>query len=268
MKKLLTYFLYIALIIGLTACSEDKPDTSEEVLEASIKAVNPINSYHTDMEIKQEGVYGLPFKQTSNTAMDYVKEPEGIYLKTKTRVDQAKVEGQLYFAEGDVYQKDTVIDHWVKGKETGFHLWLSHAKEQLNLTKRLEWLQTHADDIEMEVKDGDYILTLTGSGDTYQEWSKQTLDISMPAFYQSKFGKDLKNNGFTYTVHIGEEDFLLTKVITEADLQLTVDDDAKILETKTTIEEDISNFDGIDPIEVPDTVLDSAVDNKTGEKAN
>jgi hypothetical protein len=127
---------------------------------------------------------------------------------------------------------------------------------------------THKGDLEMEVKEGEYVLTLKGSGDTYQEWSKQIVDISMPAFYKSTFGKNLVNNGFTYTVHIAKDDFLLSKAITEANLQLTVDEDEKILKTKTTIEEDISKVDEIDPIVVPDKVFDSAVDNKTGEKAN
>jgi hypothetical protein len=268
MKKILTYCACITVVLGLTACADDKPDTPEEVLEASIQAMETIHSYRSNMEINQDAVYSSPFKQKADIMMDYVKEPEGMYLRGKTQVDQVKVEGQLYFVDGDVYQKDTIIDYWVKGKETGFHPSLDDAIEQLNLVERLEWLQTHKGDLEMEVKEGEYVLTLKGSGDTYQEWSKQIVDISMPAFYKSTFGKNLVNNGFTYTVHIAKDDFLLSKAITQANLQLTVDEDEKILKTKTTIEEDISKVDEIDPIVVPDKVFDSAVDNKTGEKAN
>ncbi|KAA0565808.1 DUF6612 family protein [Rossellomorea aquimaris] len=268
MKKLLVLFGCIALAFTLTACSDDKPDTQEEVLEASIQTAENINSYRSNIKINQEAVYSSPFKQTAEITMDYVKEPQGMVLNAKTGIDNVKVEGELYFVDGDVYQRDTVIDYWVEGKETGFHPSLDDAIKQLSLTKRLEWLQTHADDLEMEVKEGKYILTLTGSGDTYQELSKQIWDMSMPAFYKSNFGKNLKNKKFSYTVHIAQEDFLLLESFTEADLELTVDDDEKQLKTLVTIEEEISKVDEIDPIVVPDKVSGSAVDNQTGEKAN
>jgi hypothetical protein len=40
------------------------------------------------------------------------------------------------------------------------------------------------------------------------------------------------------------------------------------LETETTIEEEISKYDELERIVIPDEVIENAIDNKTGEKAN
>ncbi len=271
MKKLLMFCGCLSVTLSLAAC-DNKPNTPEEVLESSIQAMEQTNSYRTEVKIEQDiDLFSPGSKQTNELTMDYVKDPLGLHITQNTKIDNVnKVGAQLYFADGDVYTIDSNYEkeNWWKGKDTGYHPSLDEAKEYMDLSKRLEDFQRHSEKLKLEEKEEHYILTLTGEGDSFHELSVYFLDISMPAFIDTDWGENLQNNGFTYTIYIDKESFHFTKSLIRANLEMDLTDMEDRLETETTIEEKISKYDELERIVIPDEVIENALDNKTGEKAN
>ncbi len=263
MKKLfLTSLAISTLTLGLSACSP-KPDTPEEIFDASIKAMEETNSFQIDMNIDQDLIYGPPRgepdKQTAKIVTDYVKEPEGLHLNTHMNVAGAKVDAEMYLAESEVYTTSSRWDHWYKGKEDGYQPSLDTVRKVVDLTERLGWFKTHSK--EMEVKDDDqWVLTFSGEGEKFNRFTEFILDLSKPALYHSKYLEDIKTNELTYTIYIDRESFLPVESEINIDIEMMNELDGNEMATTQTIKETYTKMDEIEAITIPSEVKDMAKD--------
>jgi hypothetical protein len=272
MKKIVIFGLTtITLLLG--AC-DNKIDTPEEILDAALDAAEEAKSYRSVMKIEQEvALFSEPVKQETELTMDYVKGPGGIHVTQKTTAagtngGEAERVSQLYFVDGTPYSSNSEHDDWWRGKETGPHPSLDEAMEYTNLVHRLKAIQEHTNELELEEKENYYLLTLKGSGDSFHDLSVYFYDVSAPAYEDVDYGENLQNNGFTYTLQISKDNFLLTNSSIQADLEIDRIDPGDHLKTKTSINETISKYDELKPIKLPDEVLNNSYDNSTGEKIN
>ncbi|KSU64489.1 hypothetical protein AS034_01215 [[Bacillus] enclensis] len=264
MKKLfLTSLAISTLTLGLSACSP-KPDTPEEILDASIKAMEETNSFQIDMNIDQDLIYGPPRgeldKQTAKIVTDYVKEPEGLHLNTQMNVAGAKVDAEMYLAESEVYTTSSRWDHWYKGKEDGYQPSLDTVRKMVDLDKRLEWLKTHSEEMEVKEEEEQWVLTFTGEGDKFNRFTEFILDLSKPALYHSKYLEDIKTNDLTYSIYINRESFLPAKSDINMDIEMMNELDGNEMATTQTIKETYTKIDEIEAITIPSEVKDTAKD--------
>ncbi|XXM72414.1 DUF6612 family protein [Lysinibacillus sphaericus] len=264
MKKLLFTSLAICtLTLGLSACSP-KPETPEDILNASIKAMEGTNSFRVNMNIDQDLTYGPPTgdpdKQTAEVVTDYVKEPEGLHLNTHLNVSGAEVEAEMYAAGDAVYATSSRWDHWYKGKEDGYQPSLDTVRKMVDLTERMEWLKTHSKQIEVEEEENQLVLELTGKGEEFLSFTKFILDLSQPALYQSEHLEDIKTNDLTYRIYIDRESFLPAKSEISLNIEMMNELDGNEMATIQTIKEIYTKIDEIEAITIPSEVKDTAKD--------
>jgi hypothetical protein len=267
MKKLLLLFLCTFTLSLVAAACSNKPETPKDVLSASIKAMGEVNSFRSVIEVNQDTTYAeTPSKDASTITMDYIKEPEALYQTTHLSLSDGyqNFKGELYLVEGDVYATD-VLSRWTKGTDAGVHPSLEATRKHLSVTYELQWLHSHSDKIQMEEKDEQYVLTLSGSGNTFKNFTEYLLDITRPASYSSQFVDDLVTNSLTYNVFIDKESLRPVNTIITTDLEMTVDEGHNSIETIQTIEESYSNFNEVEPIVLPDEVSENHIDYTSSE---
>ncbi|OIU71729.1 DUF6612 family protein [Rossellomorea aquimaris] len=264
MKKLfLTSLAISTLTLGLSACSP-KPETPEEILDASIKAMKETNSFRIDMNIDQDLTYGPPSgepdKQTAEIVTDYVKEPEGLHLNTHMNVAGPKVDAEMYFAEGEVYTTSSRWDHWYKGKENGYQPSLDTVRRMVDLDKRLEWLKTHSEEMEVKEEDDQWVLTFSGEGEKFNRFTEFILDLSKPALYQSLYLEDIKTNDLNYKIYIDRKSFLPAESEINIDIEMMNELDGNEMAAIQTIKETYTKMDEIEAVTIPSEVKDTAKD--------
>lgn len=263
MKKLLTALLTILTIsLMLMSCST-KPKSPEEVLNASIKALEETKSFRLEMTIDQALIYGPngePQKQTAEIVTDYVKKPEGLHLKTNMNVAGPQVDAEMYYAEGEVYTTSSRWEHWYKGKEDGYQPSLDTTKRMVNLSDRLKWLKVHSKEMKMKEEEDHLALSFTGEGEEFESFTNYSLDLSKPALYDSKYLKDVKTNELTYTIFLEKESFLPTETTINLDIEMLNELDGNEMKTTQTIKENYTKMNKIETITIPSEVKDTAKD--------
>ena len=267
MKKLLFLVLCTCtLSLVATACS-NKPKAPEDVINASIKAIKEINSFRSVIEVHQDTTYGepdaekLPSKDSSTITMNYIKEPEALHQSTHISFNDGyqNLKGELYLFDGDVYATD-VLSRWTKGTDAGIRPSLEATRKHLSMIYELKWLQSHSDKIHLEEKNDQYVLTVSGSGNTFKSIAEYLLDITLPASYSSKFVDDLHINSLTYSVFIDKQSHRPVNTTFTTDLEMKVDEGHNSIETTQTIQETYSNFNEVDPIVLPKEVRENYID--------
>jgi hypothetical protein len=268
MKKLLFLFICtFTLSIVATACSH-KSEAPKDVVSASIKAMEEVNSFRSVIEVRQDTIYAetSPSEDTTTIKMDYIKETEALYQTTHISIGDGyqNFKGELYLVEGDVYSTD-VLSRWTKGSDAGVHPSLETTRKHLNVLYELKWLQSHSDKIQMEEKDEQYVLTLSGSGDPFKSITEYLLDLTRPALYSSQFVDNLVTNSLTYKVFIDKETLRPANTIITTDLEMSVDEGHNSIETIQTIKQSYSNFNEVESIVLPDEVRENHIDHTSSE---
>jgi hypothetical protein len=231
-----------------------------------------VNSFRSVIEVQQDTTYAeknadaSPSKDTSTIKMDYIKKPEALYQTTHISFSDGyqNFKGELYLLEGDVYATD-VLSRWTKGTGAGIRPSLEATRKHLSIIYELKWLESHSDKIQMEEKDEQYVLTLSGSGNNFKSFTEYLLDITLPALYSSQFVDNLVTNSLTYNVFIDKETLRLVNTIITTDLEMTVDEGHNLIETIQTIKETYSNFNEVESIVLPDEVRENHIDYTSSE---
>ncbi|MCW1927745.1 DUF6612 family protein [Bhargavaea beijingensis] len=285
MKKLLMAMAAGSLTLGLAACNETaKPMegtpeekqsdlTAEEVYEKALTASQEMKSTEASVEMDQKiSVPSQDVEMNTHTNMDMEMTLDPVALHQKGTLTLSDASGEeksadidVYMTEdGTMYMRDPQGEQWLK--MTGAVPGLDQlTQQQPDPSEQLEQLREYAKDMKFEQNENEYILKLTADGEKFNELIKQTLQEQLPPEALEQMSEDeqkaLENmniNELQYEMFVDKESFNMTAM--NMVMSMSVEDQAETLNIDIDSKTAYSNINGIEKIEIPQEIIDSAVE--------
>ncbi|SIT89045.1 DUF6612 family protein [Edaphobacillus lindanitolerans] len=284
MKKVLTALAAGALAFGLAACSdkaEPAPGTSkektsdmtaEQVYEKAMEASKDMKSAEAKMNISQDiEVPGQDVQMTSDSEFDVqmVLEPLAMHQKGKTSMkmndEEMAMDIDMYMTEdGTIYLYTPEADQWLKmeGMMEGLD---QLTAQQPDPEEQLAQLQQYAKEMKFEQTDDDYVLKLDADGEKFNDLVKETMEEQLPPEMLEGMSEEerqsLENmniSDMAYEIHIDKKTYDLKAM--NMKMTMTMEAEGEEMTIAMDMKSVYTNINGIENIEVPQDVIDSAVD--------
>src|SRR5690625_93047 len=267
LKRLLTVLMAAMLMTILTACGEDE----EEVYEKAVEVANDMESAEIKAVVDQTIDYpeeGEPIKTENTFDMEMTLDPMAIHQKGATHLIMEDMEDimdlEMYLIEDDLYIYESTSKQWLKTTTEMFDE-IDMGDQQQDPAEQLKMIQDYTKELEFEENDDSYMLTLNADGEEFDKLFQEVLDETLPAELMDSLGKDeqemlksMKMNALDYKIEINKKNYEMKSFNMKSDITLEVEGD------ELTIAQDMkavySNINGVDPIVVPQDVIDQAVD--------
>ncbi|MGV3465914.1 MAG: DUF6612 family protein [Heyndrickxia sp.] len=280
MRKLVTSFLSILLLISLAACGQQTADpvdsntkkktglTLAQVFSKTTEASKELKSVHSDMELNQ--TMSVPGQDStmdihSNMAIDMVLNPMAMHQKMKMEMkggdaslqDQA-MDVEAYLAKEGFFFYDPTTKQWMKMPEELSSQLLQLPEQQVNPAEQLKQLQQFTDDFSFKQNDTQYILNLKASGEKFDKFLKENAKELMPeALKESAEAlNDIKFKNVNYEIFIDKKSFNITALNMNQEMEMAVD--GQKLSLKQEMKGTYSDYNKLSEIKVPQEVLDNA----------
>lgn len=236
--------------------------TLSEVLERSTAASDSLDSFAVQMDLQQEmsGVENLSISSVID--MKAVTKPMAIHQKMNMEVpgSSEQVETELYFTEEGIYMLQPMGEGWMKLPTELSDQVMQSSPQQSNPAEELKKLQKFVDDFTFEQDESSYILTLSASGDKFQEFIDDAIQQSLtPEMTEGMdVTTDMKINKVDYQITIDKETFYPSTLNMNMDMDITVDGETIHLVQKMNGK--YTEYNQINEIIVPQEVIDSATE--------
>lgn len=280
MRKLVTSFLSILMLISLAACGQQTADpvdsntkkktglTLAQVFSKTTEASKELKSVHSDMELNQ--TMSVPGQDStmdihSNMAIDMVLNPMAMHQKMKMEMkggdaslqDQA-MDVEAYLAKEGFFFYDPTTKQWMKMPEELSSQLLQLPEQQVNPAEQLKQLQQFTDDFSFKQNDTQYILNLKASGEKFDKFLKENAKELMPeALKESAEAlNDIKFKNVNYEIFIDKKSFNITALNMNQEMEMAVD--GQKLSLKQEMKGTYSDYNKLSEIKVPQEVLDNA----------
>ncbi|MGM9922061.1 MAG: DUF6612 family protein [Bhargavaea sp.] len=285
MKKLLMAMAAGTLTLGLAACNETAEPTegtpkekqsdltAEEVYEKALTASQEMKSAEAKVEMDQKiSIPSQEVEMNTVTDMDMEMTLDPLAMHQKGTMSMSAAGGEemsmdldVYMTEdGTMYMRDPQGEQWIK--MTGAVPGLDQlTQQQPDPSEQLEQLQEYAKDMKFEQNENEYILKLTADGEKFNELIKQTLHEQLPPEMLEQMGEEeqkaLENmeiNDLQYEMFVDKETFNMTAM--NMVMAMTIEEQGETLNIDIDSNTAYSNINGIEKIEIPQEVIDSAVE--------
>lgn len=261
MKK----WMFIALsacVLLVTACGAGNDgQKAQEVFEKSIQAMNDVNSFNMDMQMKQEIPFGEEVLNTdTKMSGDVIVDPMTMHQKMNISAgDEGSMEMEMYVTEEAIYMWEEMSDTWMKMPEALFGEIMSLEDMQTNPTDELEKLKEYVDEFQYKEEGNNYILSLSASGDKFKELIKDTLsEFAGDDASLNELMEQVEINHIDYEIKIDKKTYYQNELDMNMDFTITMDGETTTI--KQNMHAVFSNFNGIDEIVVPQEIIDSAIE--------
>ncbi|MEE8824520.1 hypothetical protein LASUN_22750 [Lentilactobacillus sunkii] len=203
-----------ALLIGsmllsvlVTGCST-RPDAKNVATKAT-NASKDIKSITTNLTTVSEASGN---KSTTKVNGQFTSKPAVYHYSQKIKGQKT---GQLY-VEGDTVYANTATK-WYKSSGASSKKTAASVKQQLSASQASRVLNTLKDNVKLQTKGSNYILSYSGKGKTADKAVKSILKRGMASSYPAasinSLLKSVKTNNFNYKYIINKKTFLPVKSV-------------------------------------------------------
>ncbi|TDL34179.1 hypothetical protein E2R51_00205 [Jeotgalibacillus sp. S-D1] len=250
--------------------ASDSDLTLEEVFAKSVEAGEEITSVNVDMSVDQNTVIpgeDTSIKTSSDVEMEMVVEPLGLHQKAVTSAEgltegEEPITVESYLTEEGFFMYDFMEDQWMKLPADMSDQIIEMSKTQGNPNEQLKSLEQFTDDFTFEQDESSYILTLNASGEKFREFLIEQTENMMPEMglgsEMEEVFQDTSFEDVIYEIVIDKETFLPSQL--ETSLIMTMDVEGESLQLEQNTESTYKEYNTIDSIEVPDEVIENAVE--------
>ena len=240
-KKLLFVLLTVFSVMLIGACGKSKIN-KEEVINKFVEVSKDMKSANMLMDIKmaQKGV-----KENINISIDSAIIIEPLQMKLEMAVPNQPTKIDLYIKDGYMYALDPISNQWVKQKSTEL------ANEQFKgyMTNSLyiyDVMKDNIDKMDVNEKDGNYIITISKNSDFLQEAMKKQLENTNTA--GSQIGDNVKIENIAVKYVIDKNTYLASSSLISFDFEMQGMKISMEMDTKT------SNINNVSDIDIPEEV--------------
>lgn len=243
--------------------TEEQALSADDVLQKSTEVMAELNGYSMEMTANQEITMDGedPLNIVTSTKTDMTLNPLAMYQVTVIEDADSllgSMESETYFSSEGFFVFDAMVGQWFK-LPSEFVAELSALSEmQQNPAEQLELLKAFSSEIVLKEESDVYILNIEGSGDQYNEMLSMfggMMGDEMGAMMEEMFSL-MTINQLSYEIHIDKETYYQTRMVVLMDMEMDLDGEKMV--SVQTLESDLSNFNNVDEITIPQEVLDAA----------
>lgn len=296
MKKWTAALLGAVLVLGITACGKEKAleggeanaaataanesnqgaantadntpantetavPTVEELIKKATEASEKLKSFSMDAKVNQnivmaQGDQKQEQKVDMTMKIDMVKEPLAMYqVMDMSMGDQGSQNIEQYITQEGIYSK--VDGNWVKMPDETRDQLMASLEQSASPEAQLEQFKSISNDAKVVEEGDEFVLSADLSGDGLKELAKSLMSQAggeneqTAAMLEQMNIKEIK---ISYAVN--KETYLPTKSVVEMSMDMDVEGQSVSLDMK--MDSNISKYDEITSIEVPQEALDSA----------
>lgn len=283
LKKSVSFWGSIFLILFLTACNEEAAPVSEngndaakaeeakngeaeltakEVYKKMVEASSEVKSLGLKLDIEQEistEADGIILTTETRTDSKMIQEPLSLYQQIEVYYKNpatGEQEGKIdqYLTDEGFFMHDIEGDQWGRYNadyaEVAKGLNLQPGTNQLDSLKDLE---SFADDFTFEQEADQYVLTLAGNDEKLNEFVKGTLPANIPELETALESMTLQE--VEYEIFIDKNTFLPS--VMNVDMNIGISENGNSLVLEQSIESSYYDYNKIDKIVLPKEALDN-----------
>lgn len=267
-----------SLTFALAACNETATPANKEVKETSEMTLEEV--YNKSLAVSEElksvsakvnlqQKMNIPSEDANvdiNAVMDMdiVVEPMQMYqkgttsMKTEDGSMNESMDSEMYFNGTEFYMYEGTGQQWMKLPVDAIGDIMAQTNSA-NPANSLAEIEEYIKDFKFEQDDKSYILTLNSSGDKFNDLVQAQIDETIQSMAQAgeDVQLDVKINSISYLIHIDKQSFQTTKMDVNVDMDMEAEGES--INMKQDMKTDFSNFNGVDKIEIPQEVIDSAI---------
>ena len=241
LKKLLFVVLAIFSVIFIGACGKNKVD-KKEVIEKFIAASENMKS--GDMLINMKMVQNLNGNKTNmDMTIDASIIQEPLAMRMEIAMPSQNVKMTSFIKDNIMYIQNPVDNQWFTQPITDeiakqFKGYMNNSNEVFNAMKE------NVDKIDIDEKDGNYIITISKNSDFLQEAMKKQLANTNTA--GSQIGDNVKIENIAVKYVIDKNTYLASSSLISFDFEMQGTKISMEMDTKT------SNINNVSDIVVPE----------------
>lgn len=272
------------LVLGLAACNapaEPKTDTetgkkaelenpseltAQEVFDKATAASVGLTSMHATINIDQLLEFSsqdLIVNGKIKTDMDMIIDPIAMYQKLDVDMgEQGAISTEIYKTEDGFFVNEEGSGQWIKmpselDEELLAELGSTDPTLDMNMFKEF------VEDFRFEQTDDEYILKLSASGEKFSKLFEDMIMANLPAGVDASAGpaelmKNIEVEIMDFEIFIDKKTFNTTAFNMMMDMTLPYEGEETHVVQKADIK--LSKINEIDKIEIPQEVLDNALD--------
>ena len=243
LKKLLFVVLAIFSVIFIGACGKNKVD-KKEVIEKFIAASENMKS--GDMLINMKMVQNLNGNKTNmDMTIDASIIQEPLAMRMEIAMPSQNVKMISFIKDNIMYIQNPVDNQWFTQPITDeiakqFKGYMNNSNEVFNAMKE------NVDKIDIDEKDGNYIITISKNSDFLQEAMKKQLANTNTA--GSQIGDNVKIENIAVKYVIDKNTYLASSSLISFDFEMQGTKISMEMDTKT------SNINNVSDIDIPEEV--------------
>ena len=243
LKKLLFVVLAIFSVIFIGACGKSKVD-KKEVIEKFIAASENMKS--GDMLINMKMVQNLNGNKTNmDMTIDASIIQEPLAMRMEIAMPSQNVKMTSFIKDNIMYIQNPVDNQWFTQPITDelakqFKGYMNNSNEVFNAMKE------NVDKIDIDEKDGNYIITISKNSDFLQEAMKKQLANTNTAGNQ--LGDDVKIENIAVKYVVDKNTYLTSSSLISFDFEMQGTKISMEMDTKT------SNINNVSDIDIPEEV--------------
>ncbi|MFJ7935050.1 DUF6612 family protein [Sporosarcina sp. NPDC096371] len=272
------------LALGLVACSapaEPAKDpetgkkvevqnkstmTAQQVYDKSVEASVAQKSMHAKMNVDQ--LLELPAQDfTMNSKikmdMDMIMDPLAMYQKMDVDMgEQGATAMEIYMTEEGFFMNEPESGQWMKLPGEMYEDLLSQVGSA-DPTLDMNLFKDFVEDFTFEQTDDEYILKLVASGEKFSKLFKEIAMDNLPAGIEAdadatELMESVNVNSLEYEIFIDKKSFYTNAFNMQMDMTMQVDGEEMRIDQKVNAK--LSKVNEIEKIDIPQDVLDSAID--------
>ncbi|WP_342514201.1 DUF6612 family protein [Sporosarcina sp. FSL K6-1522] len=269
------------LVLGLAACgetAEPKTDpetgkkaeikneskmTAQEVFKKSVEASADQKSMHAQMDIDQLlEVPSQDLKMNSKIKMDMdmIVEPLSMYQKMQMDMgEQGSMDTEMYMTEEGFFMYEPTTDQWmILPSEL-----VGEMGGEADPTLDMEMFNDFVDDFTFEQTEDEYVLKLKASGEKFNTLLKEVAMQNLPegleeGTEEAEILENMEVKSLEYEIFIDKKTFQTNAFNMDIDMTMGIDEEETHIVQKMKAQ--LSKINEIEKIEIPQEVLDKAVD--------
>ncbi|WP_249869989.1 DUF6612 family protein [Oceanobacillus saliphilus] len=265
MRKWMLSFVFV-LTVSLAACNNDD---MEDVFTKAMEVSEGMESAEVVMDISQLLSSGesMNLEMQSEMKAEMIVDPIAMYQSGTMHMEMdgfpMDMETEMYMTEEGLFTYDSMSQSWIR-LDNEMYADLANLEQQ-DPSAQLELLEPFMDDVEFEETADGYIFRFAGEGESLNQFSEKVLAEYMDTEMFADFGADITEilesmtvNKLNYEMVIDKQTYE-TKTFT-MDLDMTVAAEGEELSISQQVNAEYTGINTVDSIEVPQEVLDNAVD--------
>lgn len=237
---------------------------AEEILAQSIEAMEGVSGYGMEMTIEQIMEFGgeeipMDFSIVMEATQDPVMFHQVMTTPDPETGEVIEIE-QYMDEEGTLYLYDEMSEEWLK--MDAVMMGIEDLQDlEMSPQEQIEMLQGLTENIVVEEEDDHYALYIEGSGDELLEISKELAMLDPDPAMQEEMEQVMNMmdiETFDYVLYIDRDTYYQVEM--DMTLEMEINEGEESMSIYQSSHGTFFDFDEIDEIEIPQDVIDNAVD--------